>query len=183
VYQMNAGNRLAAYQANAQNAQAMGRLGMDASFGTYDRQFQNYATGFNIDEQRRQQAAAMAAAGSGGSAQADRDAYNRALTQYNMEYGQYRDSQNDQFSRLYQMAALGQNAAGQAGQFAGQYGNAAGDYMTGAGNAYASGQVGAANAWGAGMQNAGSAALQAAGMYMASQSPQQTGRTQVPAWY
>jgi hypothetical protein len=179
VYQMNTGNALAAYQANAQNAQAMGNLGWNVASGTYDRNFQNYSTAFQIDEQRRQQAAAMAASGASAGAASEREAYNRALTQYNMEYEQYRNSQNDQFNRLYSLAALGQGAAGQVGAYGGQYAANAGNYMTGAGNALAAGQVGAANAWQAGMGNVGSAALQAAGMYMGSQQPAQ----QPPPYY
>lgn len=171
VYQMNTGNQLAAYQANAQNAQAMGQLGMESAFGTYDRQFQNYSTGFQIDEQRRQQAAAMAAAGAGAGRAQEQQDYNRQLAEYQMGYGQFQDNQNTQFQRLYSLAALGQGAAGQVGNFGGQYANAAGGYMTGAGNAMAAGQVGAANAWQQGYQGAGSAGMQAAGMYLGSQQP------------
>lgn len=171
VYQANLGNRLAAYGANAQNAQAMGNLGWNIASGTYDRNFQNYATGFNIDEQRRQQAAAMAAAGAGNARADEQQAYNRALTQYGMEYEQFRQNQADQFSRLMALASLGQNAATNTGYFGGQYGNAAGGYLTGIGNALAAGQIGSGNAWAAGLQGAGNAALNAAGMYLESQRP------------
>lgn len=163
VYQMNAQNRLAAHQLNSQNALESGRLGWDIASGTYDRNYQNYATGFQVDEQRRQQAAAMAAAGAGAGRAEEQQAYNRALTQYQMEYDQYQQNQTNQFNRLYQLAALGQGAAAQTGAFGGQYAGNAGNYYTGAGNAMAAGQVGAGNAWQSAFGGAGNAAM----MYLA----------------
>jgi hypothetical protein len=158
VYQMNEGNRLNAYQADAASAAAMGNLGMNATFGAYDRNYQNYATGFNIDEQRRQQEAAMAAAGAAGGRADEQQQYNRALQQYQMEYDMFNQNQNNQFSRLYAMTALGQGSAAQMGGFGGQYAGNVNEANYGGANAAASGYMGAGNAaagYGAAMGNMG----------------------------
>lgn len=72
-------------------------------------------------------------------------------------YGLNADNQN--FGQGVTLAGMGQNGAAQSGSYGSTYGNAAGGYMTGGGNAQASGQVGAANAWGQAFGNAGNAAM------------------------
>jgi hypothetical protein len=82
----------------------------------------------------------------------------KGLQRYAQDYasGEY----GQRVNQLQGLAALGLNAAGGAGQAGSAYGQSAGDLLTQAGNAAAAGQVGAANAWTGGINNAANQALQ-----------------------
>jgi hypothetical protein len=82
----------------------------------------------------------------------------KGLERYAQDYasGEY----GQRVNQLQQLSALGLNAAGGAGNAGTAYGQSAGDLLTQAGNAAAAGQVGAANAWTGGINNAANQALQ-----------------------
>lgn len=82
----------------------------------------------------------------------------KGLQRYAQDYasGEY----GQRVNQLSNLAALGLNAAGGAGNAASSYGQHAGDLLTQAGNAQAAGQVGAANAWAGGISGGINNALQ-----------------------
>jgi hypothetical protein len=147
VYAMNAANRRENYQADAAAAAAMGNLGMQSTFGAWDRNFQNYSTGFQIEEARRQQAAAMAAAGAGAGRAAEQQDYARARDEYAMEYEQFNRNQDVQFNRLMAMTQMGFGAASQTGSFGANYAAGNNEAAFGGANARAAGYMGSGNAW------------------------------------
>lgn len=73
--------------------------------------------------------------------------YNRSLGEYRMAHDIYTGNQGDQWNRLSGMAGTGQSAANTLGSQGSSYAQSGADLITGAGNANAAGQVGAANAW------------------------------------
>lgn len=150
VANMNFQNQLAAYNANSQTAANNANIGWQVASGTWDRNYQKALTGYQMQQQ---QAAANAAA----SASAANMDYNRALQQYQMQYDIYRTNQSDQFNRLYQMAALGQNAAGMYNSAADAYGNNYAGAVYGGANARAGAYVNNGAVWGNAMQGIGSA--------------------------
>jgi hypothetical protein len=82
----------------------------------------------------------------------------KGLQRYAQDYasGEY----GQRVNQLQGLAALGLNAAGGAGSAGTAYGQSGGDLLTQAANAQAAGQVGAANAWTGGINNAANQALQ-----------------------
>jgi len=82
----------------------------------------------------------------------------KGLQRYAQDYasGEY----GQRVNQLSNLAALGLNAAGGAGNAASSYGQSGGDLLTQAGNAQAAGQVGAANAWAGGISGGINNALQ-----------------------
>lgn len=138
--QLNSSNSLQAQIANAQNDLGAGSLGWQIASGSYDRNRQNALEAYQMDAQQRAAAAA-------GGASSEREAYNRAMQQYQMQYGIFQDNQANQYNRLMGMSQLGLQSAGMANQYAGAYGNAYGDYTTGAGNSQAAAAAASGSAW------------------------------------
>lgn len=81
--------------------------------------------------------------------------YNRALQQYQTNYG----IANDMVNRLSGLASLGQNAAAGVGNAGMQTASNIGNLITGAGNAQAAGTVGSANALSSGLSGLGGSSL------------------------
>jgi hypothetical protein len=116
-------------------------------------QFYNFSPAYQFQKQQGTQGVLNAdASGQGalsGSALKDLISYNQGLagTSFGNAFNQYQTQQGNIFSRLSNIAQLGQNAAANTGQqgtaLAGQMGQSAQNI----GTALAGGQVGAANAW------------------------------------
>jgi hypothetical protein len=85
------------------------------------------------------------------------DVYNRSLSTYQAQLA----NQAQEYSQLYQPAALGENAAAQSGNTAQQVAGNVGSLMTQVGNAQAAGTIGVANATAGGVTGVASAAQQA----------------------
>jgi hypothetical protein len=77
-----------------------------------------------------------------------------ANTAYNNEFNQYQTQQGNIYSRLSNLANLGQNAASNTGQQGTQLAGQAAQSATNIGTALAGGTVGAANAWSGALNNA-----------------------------
>lgn len=137
---------LAAFGANTQAANADAQNGLAAATAGYDRNL-------NLARTQWQDAANQAqAAASAGSANANQ-AYNRALSEYQMRYGIFKDNQDTQYSRIRDQQLLGMSAAGQMGGYGAQYGANAANIYGQQGNAQAAGTMGGANAWNSAIQN------------------------------
>lgn len=80
--------------------------------------------------------------------------YNRALGEYGMANQIYNQNGNNAYSRLFNLAQLGQGAAAQSASLGQGYGQMAGNLMTDIGNVNAAGQIGSGNAWGGFIGNA-----------------------------
>lgn len=79
--------------------------------------------------------------------------YQQAFSNYLQQAQLQQSQQQQQFGQLYDIANLGENAAAGTGSIAAQVGSNIGNNITGAGNAAAAGQVGAANAVSGGISN------------------------------
>lgn len=84
------------------------------------------------------------------------DVYNRSLSGYQANLAK----QAQEFSQLYQPAALGENAAANSGNVGQQVATNAGNLMTQVGNAQAAGTIGQANAVAGGVTGVANAAQQ-----------------------
>lgn len=73
--------------------------------------------------------------------------YSRDLGEYGINRENFYTNQDNLFNRNYSLAQLGQQAAGQLGQYGSSYSGLGAGLMTGAGNAQAAGTVGSANAY------------------------------------
>lgn len=89
-------------------------------------------------------------------------AYNQGLagTSYNDAFNRYQTQNTNTFNKLATISGVGQVAANQTNQAAGQYAGAVGSNLIGAGNAAAAGTVGSANAISSGLSNAGNSLSQ-----------------------
>jgi hypothetical protein len=85
----------------------------------------------------------------GGAAQKELMRYNQnyANTAFNDAFNQYQTQQGNIYSRLANIANLGQNAAANTGQTGANLASSTAQSITNAGSAQAAGQIGAANAW------------------------------------
>lgn len=91
--------------------------------------------------------------------------YNQDLNTFNTNYGVFRDNRDSQFDQNYRLATLGQNAAG-------NYGNAAGNAYINQGAANGNAGMAGAGAWGGALGTIGNIAGQA-GAYWGANQPQQ----------
>jgi hypothetical protein len=105
------------------------------------------------------------------------DVYNRKLGEYKMAHDIFEGNQQNLYSRLFGVAGLGQNAAAQVGNAAGQFGQDASNTMLGQGNAAASGTAAGGAAWGNAVGNIGNIA---ASSYQATHQPQTQSSTYYP---
>lgn len=80
--------------------------------------------------------------------------YNDYFNQYNTSFNQQQTQQQNIFSRLSNLANLGQNAASNTGQAGANLGTGAAQAIAAAGGSQAAGTVGAANAIGGGLSSA-----------------------------
>jgi hypothetical protein len=112
-----------------------------------------------------------------GAALKDLTGYNQnmANTSFNNAFNQYQTQQGNIYSRLSNLANLGQNAASNTGQQGTQLAGQEAQSATNVGTALAGGQVGAANAFSSGISNLGSiyAAYGGGGSPASSYSPGQ----------
>lgn len=115
-----------------------------------------------------------------GAALKDLISYNQGMagTSFNNAFNQYQTQQGNIYSRLSNLANLGQNAASNTGQQGTALAGQAAQSAQNIGTAQAAGTVGAANAWSAGLSNAATPWL------MASQNPNPYSATpsNAPAW-
>jgi hypothetical protein len=170
TYQANYGNRLNAFTANTGAALGGASLNYQMQSGAYDRNYQNALTTYQMDAQ----AQAAAAAGAAGASSQD---YNRALNEYEMQRDEFWSNQDRQYSRLSDQQRLGFSAAQNQGANSNAYGQNSAEYYYNQGNAGASGIIGGANAFSAGAQGVGNAAIGAAAYYgTQARAPQQTYR-------
>lgn len=105
--------------------------------------------------------------------QGEADRYQQYTDESNRDYGQYGDKfradqmgANNFYNKLSGQAGTGQSQAQSLGVLGGQYGAAGSNLMTGGANALAAGQIGAANARGAGTGNLIKLLMQGGGMLL-----------------
>lgn len=121
--------------------------------------FKQLSPAYQFQLQQGQQGVMNASAGSqgalSGSAMKDLIDYNQGLasTSFNNAFNQYQTQQGNIYSRLSDIANRGQNAAANVGQQGTALAGQAAQSVTNAGTAQASGQIGAANAWGGAIGN------------------------------
>jgi hypothetical protein len=156
TFDRNWGSRLGAGQANIQAAIGEGNL----KLGAWDRNYGKARTQWQDSADAAMRAASAGSANSAAS-------FNQAMALYNMEKDDFRTNQDRQYSMLMGGANLGLGAAGALGGYGGQAGANAGSIYGQQGNAAASGRIGASNAWGSALGNAGNTAMGLYGMYQA----------------
>lgn len=95
---------------------------------------------------------------SGGNLKAlERFAQGTASDEYQRVYDRYWNDRSNQFNQWASLAGIGQTAANNTAQLGAQTAGQMANNVVGAGDARASGRVGAANAWGGALANAGNA--------------------------
>lgn len=147
VYNANAQNQLATAGLNQQAEIANNQFGYQAASGVYDRNYQQALNSYQMQWQQALDSAGIGLQSQQLGLQSQNQGFNQALATYNTNQGTFRQNQNDQFSRLYSMAGLGQNAAGNLSGAAGNYANNQGNLVTGQAGANAAAQVASGNAW------------------------------------
>lgn len=122
--------------------------------------FKQYSPAYQFQLQQGQQGVLnQDAAGQGalsGAAMKDLIGYNQGMagTAFNNAFNQYQTQQGNIYSRLSNLANLGQNAAANTGQQGTALAGQAAQSATNVGTAQAAGTVGAANAWSGALTNA-----------------------------
>jgi hypothetical protein len=126
---------------------------------------QQYSPAYNFQMQQGQQGVLNQDASSqgalSGASLKDLIGYNQnyANTAYNNAFNQYQTQQSNVYSRLAGISQLGQNAAANTGQQGTALAGQAAQSATNVGTALGAGQVGAANAYGGAVSNAGNLGL------------------------
>lgn len=105
-----------------------------------------------------------------GAALKDLTGYNQGManTSFNNAFNQYQTQQGNIYSRLSNIANMGQNAASNTGQQGTALAGQAAQSATNIGSAQAAGSIGQGNAWSSGINNTGSTL---AGLYGSSGAP------------
>ena len=134
------------------NGSAAGGYGSLLSPFTADT-FHQYSPAYQFQLQQGQQGVLNGSEGStgalSGAAMKDLMDYNQGManTSFNNAFNQYQTQQGNIYTRLANVANLGQNAASNTGQIGANLAGSTAQSITNAGSASAAGQVGAANAY------------------------------------
>lgn len=169
VDQANNSNSLAAWQGNVNAKLGFGNLdlgytraGNDFSLGQGNLALGNKSADQSYDLGLRNNALGYTQAG---------NSYSLGLGQQNLGWANYGLNADQQdFGQRFSLADMGLRAAGQQGNYAGQYGTNAANNAIGAGNAQAAGRVGSANAWNNGFTGAANAVTDMYGNYLSGRS-------------
>lgn len=129
---LNDQNQLQAASLTSQNINAANALGWDVAQGTYQANYNQALTQYQMAYQQ--------------AMYANTTDYSRAYQSYMDSYNMYNTNQNSQFSKLSTVAGLGANAASGANSAVGANAANNSNLITGAGNAGAAGIIGAGNA-------------------------------------